>query len=98
MDSTEFSGDISFRFRNDMADEYIKAEWKTKWDEWRHKWCYVTPGVPHPSFRISTEAATRGKSWMEKDKRDKEFAPTVERIKRLRRWGLTAQMVVVDFL
>lgn len=96
-DAKALSDGVAFHFRMGLAEKYIEAEWKIKWDEWGQKWSYVSISIEHLSFRISAEPAAHNETWPDKDACDGDPAPTVERIKLLRERGLTMQMVAADF-
>lgn len=34
-------GRVTFHFRNILSGEFIPTTFKSKWEEWRHKWLYI---------------------------------------------------------
>jgi hypothetical protein len=71
---------------------------KTKWDEWRHKWCYHNFLEVLNCLADPSTAAFHRPSWNKIDRHDEELHPAIERIKHLRDLGLTSKQVVTNFL
>lgn len=96
-DANVLLGGLSFHIHDNRAKEYIEQGWKTKVDEWHHRWCFISAG-PCTNFEIPFTMAVHDKSWTTKDERDDEFGTAVERIKLLHECGLMARMVATDLL
>ena len=92
------SGGVTFRLRNGLSGEFIPTTFKSKWEEWRHDWCYVHFDPFYACLADPDAAATHDDSFKELSPRDEDLRAAVERIKVLRQRGLTGNMVAADFL
>ena len=55
-------GGISWIFRLNKKDSYLKGELRGKWEEWRADWCWVVEDKPEP-FTAPRTTAIIGVSW-----------------------------------
>ena len=92
------SGGITWCLRNGRSADYLRTAYKSKWDEWRGSWCYVHVYPVLSLYEDPEGAAVARDSWKELDPRDKDLQLAVERIKVLREFGLTGNMVAADYL
>ena len=94
---TEVVGSCNFRLRDGARDEYIPQELKNKWDDWRLYWCYLAVD-PHLQLLLPEGPAMAKKRWEYLPDDFDSLRPVTARISALRAAGLTATMVVGDFV
>lgn len=91
------SGGITWRFRRTLSNEFIRGAFKSKWEEWRGDSFYVHVEATHRCFsnprKVAEHDVDRGKF----DPRDEDLKIALARIKALREWGLTSNMVAAYF-
>jgi hypothetical protein len=69
-----------------------------KWDRWREDWVVIQADV-HDRLVPPTESLmTKKTAWEETSRLHVAFGPVIERIKHLMSHGLSAMMVLHDFL
>ena len=83
------SGGISWIFRLNKKDAYLKGELRGKWEEWRADWCWVLEAKPEPFTSPRKTAIVRGKDWSELAPEDSKLQIALIRILRLRATNLT---------
>jgi hypothetical protein len=77
---------------------YITPISSDKWDRWREVWVVVWANI-HNWLVISTESpTTKNVAWEETPKLHVAYGPVIERIKHLTSHGLSAMIVLHDFL
>jgi hypothetical protein len=77
---------------------YITPISSDKWDRWREDWVVVWANI-HNWLVISTESpTTKNVTWEETPKLHVAYGPVIERIKHLTSHGLSAMIVLHDFL
>ena len=92
------AGGITWCLRNGRSTDYLRTAYKSKWDEWRGSWCFVHVYPVLSLYNDPAYAAIARDSWKELDPRDKDLELAVERIRALREFGLTGNMVAADYL
>ena len=91
-------GSCCFRLRDGLAEEYIPHVLRNKWDEWRSNWCYVAVD-PHARLALPTGPPAPDKGRWERPPADEDdLVGALVRISDLRDHGLTASMVLGDYL
>jgi len=92
------SGGVTFRLRNGLSEAFVPTVFKSKWEEWRHDWCFVHFPIFHACLADPGSAPAHDESAKALSPRDADLEVAVKRIKALREWGLTGNMVAADFL
>ena len=90
------SGSVTFTRRN--TSRFIPMDVRSKWEEFRHQWCFIRFPRADDSLDAPAEAPRKSASWDSFDERDADFAPAYTRIEQLREQGLNGRHVVLDFL
>jgi hypothetical protein len=94
----EVVGSCCFRLRDGVADQYISQTLRNKWEDWRQSWCYIEVD-PHPKLLLPTGLAKPIREvWEDEPAADGRMQEVLSRITGLGAQGLTATMVVGDYL
>jgi len=97
VEAGHMSGGVTFRLRDGMMSQYILVD-KKKWEEWRHRWCYVHFPEPNESLAEPTMVISTKAPWRTLDAKDALFQPAYDRILMLRNLGLCGRQVVSHFI
>ena len=76
------SGSVTFKRRTN-SPRFIPMELRSKWEEFRHQWCFIRFPDADDSLLPPAEAPSNFEGWESLDARDAEFALAHERIEAL---------------
>ena len=79
------SGSLTFTCRS--SSRFIPMDVRSKWEEYRHQWCFIRFPHADDSLDAPSEAPRKSVSWDSLDERDEDFAPAYARIEGVKDHG-----------
>lgn len=92
------SGGVTFHLWNGLSGEFIPTSFKSKWEEWRHDWCYVNFTDFHPCLMKPEVVVVHDDASKEVIPHDADLDVILKRIQALWERVLSGNMVATDFI
>lgn len=90
-------GSCYFRLRDHHKAEYLPYQFRSKWDDWENSWYYIEANVVR-SIRIPPAKANLWEDWQAASLEEHKLTSVCACMCFLCSKGLTASMVVPDFV